>query len=92
MRLIDADALKVRSLRVGTIKEPRVYFRGVGTREIDKAPTIEAIPLDIHIAKIERLEKALDKACRKLYSYDLATDFIVYWDAETWKEWCLKDD
>jgi hypothetical protein len=40
MRLIDADALKKRAIRVSTVKE-RCYMKAVGTHEIDKAPTIE---------------------------------------------------
>lgn len=44
------------------------------------------------IKRIERLEKALDKACQKLYSFDLDTAFVGYWDAEAWKEWCMNDD
>lgn len=41
MRLIDADALKERAIRVSTVKE-HCYFKAVGTREIDKAPTVDA--------------------------------------------------
>ena len=41
-RLIDADALKERAIRVSTTKYPHTYFKGVGTGEIDRAPTIEA--------------------------------------------------
>ena len=44
MRLIDADALKERAIRVSTVKE-HCYFKAVGTREIDKAPTIDAVPV-----------------------------------------------
>lgn len=44
MRLIDADALKERAIRVSTVKE-HCYFKAVGTREIDKAPTIDATPV-----------------------------------------------
>lgn len=43
-RLIDADALKERAIRVSTVKE-HCYFKAVGTREIDKAPTIDAVPV-----------------------------------------------
>ena len=41
-RLIDADALKERAIRVSTVKE-HTYFKAVGTREIDKAPTVDAV-------------------------------------------------
>lgn len=44
MRLIDADALKERAIRVSTVKE-HCYFKAVGTREIDRAPTIDAVPV-----------------------------------------------
>lgn len=43
MRLIDADALKERAIRVSTVKE-HCYMKAVGTHEIDKAPTVDAIP------------------------------------------------
>ena len=42
MRLIDADALKERAVRVSTVKE-HCYFKAVGTREIDKAPTVDVV-------------------------------------------------
>lgn len=42
MRLIDADALKERAIRVSTVKE-HCYFKAVGTREIDRAPTVDAV-------------------------------------------------
>lgn len=41
MRLIDADALKERAVRVSTVKE-HCYMKAVGTKEIDKAPTMDA--------------------------------------------------
>lgn len=41
MRLIDADALKERAIRVSTVKE-HCYFKAVGTKEIDRAPTVDA--------------------------------------------------
>lgn len=40
MRLIDADDLKERAIRVSTVKE-HCYMKAVGTHEIDKAPTVE---------------------------------------------------
>ena len=46
-RLIDANALKERAVRVSTVKEmgnqPHCYFKAVGTHEIDKAPTVDAV-------------------------------------------------
>ena len=42
MRLIDADALKKRAIKVSTVKE-HCYMKAVGTHEIDKAPTIDAV-------------------------------------------------
>lgn len=42
MRLIDADALKERAIRVSTAKD-HCYMKAVGTHEIDKAPTIDAM-------------------------------------------------
>ncbi len=41
-RLIEADALKERAIRVSTVKE-HCYMKAVGTREIDKAPTVDAV-------------------------------------------------
>lgn len=41
-RLIDADALKQRAIRVSTVKE-HIYMKAVGTHEIDKAPTVDAV-------------------------------------------------
>jgi hypothetical protein len=46
-RLIDADALKERAIRVSTVKE-HCYMKAVGTHEIDKAPTV--VP-DINVGK-----------------------------------------
>ena len=43
MRLIDADALNERAIRVSTVKYPHTYLKAVGTREIDKAPTVDAV-------------------------------------------------
>lgn len=42
MRIIDADALKERAIRVSTVKD-RCYMKAVGTHEIDKAPTVDAV-------------------------------------------------
>lgn len=44
MRLIDADALKERAIKVSTVKE-RCYMKAVGTMEIDRAPTIDDVPV-----------------------------------------------
>lgn len=41
-RLIDADSLKLRAIRVSTVKE-HTYMKAVGTHEIDKAPTVNAV-------------------------------------------------
>lgn len=44
------------------------------------------------IEEKERLEKALDKACKRLESFD-ATSYCPpekHWSKEKWKEWCLK--
>ena len=41
-RLIDANALKERAIRVSTVKE-HCYIKAVGTHEIDKAPTVDAV-------------------------------------------------
>ena len=39
MRPIDADALKERAIKMSTVKE-HAFMKAVGTREIDKAPTL----------------------------------------------------
>ena len=45
MRLIDADALKTKAIKCETFKlyDAPVFFKAVGTKEIDKAPTIDAV-------------------------------------------------
>ena len=47
MRLIDADALKTKAIRCETFKLPDapVFLKAVGTKEIDRAPTIDAVPV-----------------------------------------------
>ena len=44
-RLIDADALKTKAIRCETFKlyDAPVFFKAVSTKEIDKAPTIDAV-------------------------------------------------
>ena len=44
-RLIDADALKTKAIRCETFKlyDAPVFLKAVGTKEIDKAPTIDAV-------------------------------------------------
>ena len=44
--------------------------------------------------EIQRLEKALDKACKRLESFD-AMSYCPpekHWSKEKWKEWCIKND
>ena len=47
MRLIDADALKTNAIRCETFKlhDAPVFLKAVGTKEIDRAPTIDAVPV-----------------------------------------------
>lgn len=46
----------------------------------------------------QKLEKALGKACKELYSKDLDNDTTEFmkqykvWNTEQWKEWALKDE
>ena len=46
-RLIDADALKTKAIRCETFKlyDAPVFLKAVGTKEIDKAPTVDAVPI-----------------------------------------------
>ena len=44
-----------------------------------------------HRDYIEKLEKALDKACEKLESYDRFVNCFVYDKKEKWKEWLMKE-
>lgn len=46
-RLIDADALKTKAIRCETFKlyDSPVFLKAVGTKEIDRAPTIDAVPV-----------------------------------------------
>ena len=45
MRLIDADELKTKAIKCETFKltDTPVFFKAVGTKEIDKAPTVDAV-------------------------------------------------
>ena len=47
MRLIDADALKTKAIKCETFKlyDAPVFFKAVGTKEIDKAPTVDAVEI-----------------------------------------------
>ena len=47
MRLIDADALKTKAIKCETFKlyDAPIFFKAVGTKEIDKAPTIDAVEI-----------------------------------------------
>ena len=47
MSLIDADALKTKAIKCETFKlyDAPIFFKAVGTKEIDKAPTIDAVPV-----------------------------------------------
>ena len=46
-RLIDANALKEKAIRMVTVNslgnKQHCYFKAVGTHEIDKAPTVDAV-------------------------------------------------
>ena len=46
-RLIDADALKTKAIKCETFKlyDAPVFLKAVGTKEIDKAPTVDAVPV-----------------------------------------------
>ena len=47
MRLIDADALKTKAIRCETFKltDAPVFLKAVGTKEIDRSPAIDAVPV-----------------------------------------------
>ena len=47
MRLIDADALKTKGIRCETFKltDAPVFLKAVGTKEIDRSPAIDAVPV-----------------------------------------------
>ena len=46
-RLIDADALKTKAIKCETFNmyDAPVFLKTVGTKEIDRAPTIDAVPV-----------------------------------------------
>ena len=46
-RLIDADALKTKAIRCETFNlyDAPIFLKAVGTKEIDKAPTIDAVEI-----------------------------------------------
>ena len=50
MRLIDADELKTKAIKCETFKltDTPVFFKAVGTKEIDKAPTVDAFEVVRH--------------------------------------------
>jgi plasmid rolling circle replication initiator protein Rep len=45
--------------------------------------------------KLERLDKALDKACERLFlvthAYNFDSDVKIYFTKDEWKEWCLDE-
>ena len=47
MRLIDADALKTKAIKCETFKlyDAPVFLKAVGTKEIDRSPAIDAVPV-----------------------------------------------
>jgi hypothetical protein len=65
-RLIDANALKERAIRVSTVKEMgskrHCYIKAVGTHEIDKAPTVDSVPLNQYNELKERYKRLLGTA------------------------------
>ena len=65
-RLIDADALKERAIRVSTVKD-RCYMKAVGTHEIDKAPTVDAVPVVRCKDCKHRVEAKYGYRCGNLY-------------------------
>jgi hypothetical protein len=69
MRLIDADALKKRAIRMSTVKE-RCYFKAVGTQEIDRAPTIAAVPRYLY----DQVKKERDAAINRLEKHGIKFD------------------
>lgn len=47
------------------------------------------------LARINQLEKALDKACQELEDFDMTFNNADFEDVKTkeqWKEWCMKDE
>ena len=85
-RLIDADALKERAIRVVTTKFPHVYFKAVGTREIDKQPTVEAEPV-VHgqwIPHENMIRSPLfeDYSCSECGKAGFHTNFCAYCGAK----------
>ena len=62
-RLVDADALKQRAIRVSTVKE-HCYMKAVGTREIDKAPTVDAVPV---VRCKDCVSRVWDDVCEEYY-------------------------
>ena len=73
-RLIDADALKERAIRVSTVKE-HCYMKAVGTHEIDKAPTVDAVPV-VHFNALKSLINGEWVDC-KLVEEALDIDFAT---------------
>lgn len=73
-RLIESDALKTKAIRCETFKlyDAPVFLKAVGTKEIDKAPTVDAVP----VVRCRDCRKFKTYGCRMVASgYD---DFCSY--------------
>ena len=84
MRLIDADALKTKAIRRETFKlyDAPVFFKAVGTKEIDKAPTVDAVPV-VRCKDCKRWERHTEVnrdygGCRRYNSTMRYDDFCSY--------------
>ena len=67
-RLIDADALKTKAIRCETFKltDAPVFLKAVGTKEIDKAPTIDAVP----VVRCKDCKYSKTRLCENEDNYD----------------------
>ena len=75
MRLIDADALKTKAIRCETFKlyDAPVFLKAVGTKEIDKAPTVDAV----EVVRCKYCEHSYEDIGNLICSHGVCVDCIV---------------
>ena len=85
MRLIDANALKEKAIRVSTVKE-NTYLKAVGTHEIDKAPTIDAVSVVRCKDCVHWFGRDGDPVCLKIYEDGAVSSYA--WQTREPEDFC----
>lgn len=65
MRLIDADALKVDHI-VGSTTTNTECYRYVSKKQINEAPTVDAVPIEFIISEIKNSKGFYNSSLRRL--------------------------